>query len=196
MGFLKHMMQTKSPLVSIRVQDRVSSHETVAQGICEIPAELLKCGGETIAHGFHDVLAAIWQSIYIPSDLLRGVFISIWKYQITGLISSLYIGTESAVKCGRDLSSFFPVNSGIRQGCVLAPTLFNTCMNWIMGRATFQRQCGAALGSIKVTDLDFTDNVAILSESLESLVAALDVFSNELLGLQFFWTKYIILGAY
>ncbi|XP_069977663.1 uncharacterized protein [Penaeus vannamei] len=55
--------------------------------------------------------------------------------RIIGLIASLYTGTISAVKCGGGLSSFFPVNLEVRQGCELATTLFNTCMDWIMGRA-------------------------------------------------------------
>ena len=117
---------------------------------------------------------------------LRGI-----PTKIIDLISSLYTGTESAVKCGGGISSFFPVNSGVRQGCVLAPTLFNTCMDWILGRAVSQSQCGATLGDTKVTDLDFADDVAILAESLETLVSALDAFCNEAkpLGLKVSWTK-------
>lgn len=63
------------------------------------------------------------------------------------------------------------------------PTLFNNCIGWTTNRVTFQGQCGVTLGNIKIMDLDF---VAISSESLESLVAALDAFSNESkpLGLQ------------
>ncbi|XP_069995851.1 uncharacterized protein [Penaeus vannamei] len=72
---------------------------------------------------------------------LRGI-----PTRIIGLIASLYTGTESAVKCNGGLSSFFPVSSGAKQGCVLAPTLFNTCMDWILGRATVQSHCGATLG--------------------------------------------------
>ncbi|XP_069990649.1 uncharacterized protein [Penaeus vannamei] len=44
-------------------------------------------------------------------------------------------------------------------------------MDWTPGRATVQNHCGATLNNI--TDLNFAD-VAILSESLESLVVALD----------------------
>ena len=64
-------------------------------------------------------------------------------------------------------------------------------MDWILSRATVQNHSGATLGNIKVTDLDFADDVAILSESLESLVVALDAFSNEAntLGLEVSWTK-------
>ena len=89
---------------------------------------------------------------------LRGI-----PTRIIELIANLFTGTESAVRCGGGLSSFFPVRSGVRQGCVLAPTLFNTCMDWILGRATVQSHCGATLGNIMVTDLDFADDVAILS---------------------------------
>lgn len=43
----------------------------------------------------------------------------------------------------------------------------------------------------KVRDLDFTDNIAILFESLKILVAALDALCNYLmpLGLQVSWMK-------
>ena len=41
-----------------------------AAGICGIPAELLKAGGEPMARGLHVVLAAIWRSGTVPPDLL------------------------------------------------------------------------------------------------------------------------------
>ncbi|XP_069971503.1 uncharacterized protein [Penaeus vannamei] len=44
---------------------------------------------------------------------------------IIGNIASLYTGTESTIKRGGGLSSFFPVSSGVSQGCDLEPTLFN-----------------------------------------------------------------------
>ena len=59
---------------------------------------------------------------------LRGI-----PAEIIGLLSGLYSGTESAVKLGGgtrgDVSSFFSVHTGVRQGCILAPSLFNTCMD-------------------------------------------------------------------
>ncbi|XP_069983535.1 uncharacterized protein [Penaeus vannamei] len=50
-----------------------------AAGICGIPAEQLKAGGELMARGLHAVLAAIWQYSSVPLDLLRGVVIPLWK---------------------------------------------------------------------------------------------------------------------
>ena len=46
----------------------------------------------------------------------------------------LYSGTESAVRCGETISDLFPVVTGVRQGCVLAPTLVIACVDWILGR--------------------------------------------------------------
>ena len=42
---------------------------------------------------------------------LRGI-----PARIISLLTGLYSGTVIAVKCGRDVSSFFPVNMGVRQG--------------------------------------------------------------------------------
>ena len=60
---------------------------------------------------------------------LRGV-----TPKLINLMSELYSGTESAVICGDTISDLFPVVTGFCQGCVLAPTLFSTCLDWILWR--------------------------------------------------------------
>ena len=111
--------------------------------------------------------------------------------RIIDLMTGLYSRTESAVKCGGGISSFFPVDSGVRQGCVLAPSLFNTCMDWVLGKVADQSRCGASVGNTKVTDLDFADDAVLLAESLEVLVMALEALHEEAkpLGLKVSWTK-------
>ena len=59
---------------------------------------------------------------------------------IIGLLSGLYSGTEIALKCGVGVSSFFLVHTGVKQGCVLAPSIFNT---WLLD----QSHCGASAGT-------------------------------------------------
>ena len=82
--------------------------------------------------------------------------------------------------------SFFPVNIGVREGCVLAPSLFNPCMDWVLGRVVEQSHCGASVGNTKITDLVFADDAAIFAESLEVLVMALEALHEEVkpLGLK------------
>ena len=54
--------------------------------------------------------------------------------KLINLMSERYSGTKSVVRCGGAISDLFPLVTGVRQGCELAPTLFSTCMDWILGR--------------------------------------------------------------
>ncbi|KAG0729780.1 hypothetical protein GWK47_029643 [Chionoecetes opilio] len=63
-----------------------------------------------------------------------------------------------------------PLNTGVRQGCVLAPSLFNACMDWVLDKVVDQSDCGASVGNTKITDLVFADDAVIFAESLEVLV--------------------------
>ena len=93
---------------------------------------------------------------------------------ILSLISALYSVTENAIKSGGDVSRVFLVKFGVRQGCVLAPTLFNTCIDWIMGETVGNPDCGISQGEARVTGLDFADDILILTEALEVLVGTGD----------------------
>ena len=102
-----------------------------------------------------------------------------------------YILVSSAVRCGGSISDLFPVVTEVRQGCVLAPTLFNICMDWILGRMSERSSCGASFGNIKIADLDFADDAVIFAETLDNLLGALEVLNEESepLGLQVSWVK-------
>ena len=80
-------------------------------------------------------------------------------------MSELYSGTESAARCGGTISDLFTVVAGVRWGCVLAPTLFSTCMDWILRRMSERSSCGASFGNIKISDLDFADDAVIFAET-------------------------------
>ena len=73
--------------------------------------------------------------------------------KLIDLMSELYSGIESAVSCGDTISDVFPVVTGVCHGCVLPPTLFSTCMDWILGRMSERLSCGASFGNVKISDL-------------------------------------------
>ena len=82
---------------------------------------------------------------------LRGV-----PPKLINLMSEVYSGTESAVRCGGTISDLFLVVTGVHKGCLLAPTLFSTCMDWILGSISERSSCSASFGNVKIYDLDFT----------------------------------------
>ena len=76
-------------------------------------------------------------------------------------------------------SDLFPVVTGVHHGCVLAPTLFSACLDWILGRRSERSSCIASFGNIKISDLDFTDDAVIFVETLDILLGALKVLNEE-----------------
>ena len=69
------------------------------------------------------------------------------------------------------------------RGCVLAPTLFSTCMDWILGRMLEKSSCSASFGNVKISDLDFADDAVIFAEIHMGDLEALNE-ASEPLGLR------------
>ena len=44
-------------------------------------------------------------------------------------MQSFYVDSRVCVQVGNDVSQRFPVNVGLRQGCVMSPWLFNVYMD-------------------------------------------------------------------
>ena len=72
-------------------------------------------------------------------------------------------GTDSAVKCMGGVSSFFLVNTEVRQRYVFVTSLFITCMDWILSQTVDQSNCGAFVANTKITDLAFADDAVIFA---------------------------------
>ena len=81
------------------------------------------------------------------------------------------------MRCGDSISVIFPVVTGVCQGFVLAPTLFCTCMDWILGRMAERSSRSASFGNIKIFDLDFADDSVVFAETLDILTGALEVLN-------------------
>ena len=47
-------------------------------------------------------------------------------------VQSFYVDSRACVRVGNDVSEWFPVNIGLRQGCVLSPWLFNVYMDGVV----------------------------------------------------------------
>ena len=111
--------------------------------------------------------------------------------KIVDLMEAMYTDTCSAVLSEGVQSDWFSVQSGVRQGCRIAPDLFLSPMDWILERTVHKSCSGTTLGGDVFTDLDFADDVALLADMLDVLLLALDTMSSEAasLGLKVNWNK-------
>ena len=104
------------------------------------------------------------------------------------------INTQLALTCTafhETHSSWFKIEAGVRQGCVIAPDSFATGMDWLLDRIVESCSIGVAFGQSSFTDLDFGDDVSLLAELLELLVPILETIASEApsLGFEVSWQK-------
>ena len=83
-------------------------------------------------------------------------------------------GTGARVRIGNVTSERFVTSSGIRQGCVLAPALFNDAIIWAMEHACCHGVKGIVVGGHVFADLDYADDIALQSASRDEPLVSLD----------------------
>ncbi|BHF80935.1 hypothetical protein SprV_0702406400 [Sparganum proliferum] len=94
--------------------------------------------------------------------------------KIITMIKAYYRSTTARVLVRNNLSQPFGIRSGVRQGCILSPILFNYAIDWILGRALRESDGVEIAPGHRLTDLDYADDIALLDSSfgdLQSMVS-------------------------
>ena len=52
--------------------------------------------------------------------------------KLVEIIKNLYNKTEYSLIAGGELTDWFPVNIGVRQGCIMSPSVFNIFLEYVM----------------------------------------------------------------
>ena len=82
---------------------------------------------------------------------------------MTKTIKNLYEDAKTKVMTGDEFSHWFKASVGVRQGCILTPTLFNMFLERIMIEATDDLDdAGISCGGLKVCNLHFADDIDLL----------------------------------
>ena len=90
--------------------------------------------------------------------------------KIVSLIETFYNHFECSVILSNTSSEWFPVKSGVRQGCTLSPILFLVVIDWVMRKTTSDKPRGIQWTLFsQLEDLDFADDLAFLSVKLDHL---------------------------
>ena len=96
------------------------------------------------------------------------------------LIEDMYRELYCTVKCSNHLSENFKTTTGVKQGCILSPTLFAIYMNDLVDN--FDDSCDPVeLNSTKVSCLMYADDIVLLSNSavgLQNLLNKLEQFCD------------------
>jgi hypothetical protein len=93
------------------------------------------------------------------------------------LIETMYMNTHVQIKLNAGLTEAFNDNIGVKQGCVLSPTLFKLFVSDLP--KVFHEKCmPASLGKENISCLMFADDVVIISETKEGLQESLHCIAH------------------
>ena len=100
------------------------------------------------------------------------------KYNISAnlvrTIEQLYDKATSAVQMNGSIGEWFRTTVGVRQGCLLSPTLFNIYLERIMSDALEKHEGKVSIGGRNLRFADDIDALAKEEQELKALVESLD----------------------
>ena len=90
--------------------------------------------------------------------------------KVINILKDMYADNQCSVKHNGQLSDWFRVKSGVRQGCVISPMLFLVVIDWIMKTATSDKPRGIVWNAFdNLEDEDFADDIALVSHTHKSM---------------------------
>ena len=100
------------------------------------------------------------------------------KYNISTnliqVIKNLYNKATSAVVFNSSIGDWFRTTAGVRQECLLSPTLFNIFLERIMTDVLEDHEGTVSIGGRTITDLRFADDIDGLAGEEEDLANLAD----------------------
>ena len=93
---------------------------------------------------------------------------------LTCLLRNPYAGQEATVRTGHETTDWLQIGKGVRQGCILAPCLFNLYAEYIMRNAGLEEaQAGIKIVGRNINNLRYADGTTLMAESEEELKSLL-----------------------
>ena len=100
------------------------------------------------------------------------------KYNISTnlilVIKNLYEKASSAVLFNSSIGDWFRTTVGVRQECLLSPTLFNIFLERVMTDALEDHEGTVSIGGRTITNLRFADNIDGLAGEEEELANSVE----------------------
>ena len=89
------------------------------------------------------------------------------KYNIIRAIENLHDKAQSTVLFNGSTGEGFRSTIGVRQGCLLSPTLFNIFLERIMCEALDDHEGSVSIGGRLITNFRFADDIIVNAEEEE-----------------------------
>lgn len=111
--------------------------------------------------------AGLWERV-----AEEGVKGKMWR-----VLVSIYETVESCVKVNESVTEWFPVNTGVRQGCILSPLLYALFINGLVKEINTLNKGINITSEKKLSTLLYADDIVLISDNRYALQQMLDTVS-------------------
>ena len=112
--------------------------------------------------------ASLWNimaEFNIPSKLIK-------------LVKACYNNSKACVQVGQRRTTEFGIKSGLRQGCLLSPILFNMVLEKVK-RSIDEIQGGVDIGGVNIQTLAYADDVDVIGMEIDQVKEVYDSYKTE-----------------
>jgi hypothetical protein len=169
-GFRRHRSTLEPILTLRRLIEEISVKQNVSS--CAVFVDFTKAFDSVDRQRMFQILSAYG----IPSKIINA-------------IRCIYDNSHSFVSTQEGDTASFPVKTGVLQGDTLAPFLFIIVLDYVLRGSmtpelglTLKRRQSSRHPAVFLTDLDFTDDIALLSDTIgnaQVLLSALECAAKE-----------------
>jgi hypothetical protein len=89
--------------------------------------------------------------------------------ELVVLVEAIYNQSRSAVRVDGELTEWFGITVGVRQGCGMSPDLFNLLLEIVMRLAKEGNETGVSLNGRPLNNLRFADDIDLMANTREEL---------------------------
>ena len=89
---------------------------------------------------------------------------------LTCLLRNLCADQKATVRTGHGATNCFQIGKGVRQGCILSPSLFNSYAEYMMWNTRLdEAEAGIKIARRNINKLRYVDDITLMAESEEEL---------------------------
>ena len=100
--------------------------------------------------------------------LWKMLFKIVFSNKLVVIMINLYDKTECSIIVGGELTDKFPINIGVRQGCIMSPSLFTIFLEYVM-KGVKSLNLDFQLNENMYVDIRYADDTTLISDVFEKL---------------------------